>query len=229
MLQLWIVAIIVTTSGWPWTAYLHLGFFLLWHINTEEEAGSSPAFHHTLIFGETGCGNHTRIGQDKQLCCQHRGRRQEGAAGYLSFPASAAAAIFFSCCPVALCLHELEQAALGFLLFNSHSRVLPPPCPTALKWVCQKQLKSGWQETLKLSVQKSIFFPSPWRCWTLWTPCCKLHFSKLRFSEVSKKYMHTPENICSAEKQGLKQILQEINCSYLIRPSVLGDPIVIRY
>lgn len=61
MLQLWIVAIIVTTTGWPWTAYLHLGFFFPWHINKEDEAGSSPAFHHTPVLGVTGCESHTRI------------------------------------------------------------------------------------------------------------------------------------------------------------------------
>lgn len=61
MLQLWIVAIIVTTTGWPWTAYLHLGFFFPWHINKEYKAGSSPAFHHTPVLGVTGCESHTRI------------------------------------------------------------------------------------------------------------------------------------------------------------------------
>lgn len=89
MLRLWIVAIIITTTGWPHTPYLHVGFFLPWRINKEEEAGSSLAFHCTLVFGEAGCDSHTGIRQDKQ----------EGAAGSLSFPASAAAAIFISCCP----------------------------------------------------------------------------------------------------------------------------------
>lgn len=197
MLQLWIVAIIITTTGWPQTPYLHLGFFLLWHINKEEEAGSSLVFHHTLVLGRLRTQGLGRTSSNAVSAGEGGRREQLGTGPSLHLqqlpPPSAAA-------PVALCLHELEQAALGLLLFNSHWRVVSPPCPTALKWVCQNQLKSGWQETLRLCVQRSIFLPTPQKCWALWTPSLQLHFSKLHFSEIDKKYIHTLQNICSAEK-----------------------------
>lgn len=133
MLQLWIVAIIITTTGWPWTAYLHLGFFHLWHINKEEEVGRQPSLSpysgssgRQVVIATQG------FSRTNSYAVNTGGRWQEGAAGYLSLTASAAAAIFVSCCPHGTLPARAEAGSTWVPLVSLTEELCPFPTPLPL-------------------------------------------------------------------------------------------------